>query len=100
LSGFAHPGNLSPWCNLSGRFTPRNVSACSSMLAIGRTSMSQKIEKLLGRRELREIIPRTDMTLYRWQKSGQFPQAIKINNRAYWRESEVLEWQRRHGVAP
>jgi predicted DNA-binding transcriptional regulator AlpA len=69
------------------------------MLANGRKVMSLELEKLLGRRELRQIVPRTDMTIYRWERNGKFPRCIKINGRSYWRVSEVKEWQRNNGVA-
>ena len=49
-------------------------------------------EKLLRRRELRALIPVSDMTIYRWERDGQFPRHISVNSRNYWLLSEVLTW--------
>jgi predicted DNA-binding transcriptional regulator AlpA len=48
-------------------------------------------ERLINRRELRQRIPASDMTVWRWIKAGIFPAPLKINGRNYWRLGEVLE---------
>jgi predicted DNA-binding transcriptional regulator AlpA len=60
--------------------------------------MRTELEELLSRREIRRIIPKSDMTIYRWERDGKFPRCLKINGRSYWRKSEVGEWQRENGV--
>lgn len=51
--------------------------------------LREALDRLINRRELRELIPVSDMTVWRWTNAGIFPPAIKINNRNYWRLSEV-----------
>jgi predicted DNA-binding transcriptional regulator AlpA len=63
-------------------------------------AMAAELEELLSRREIRRIIPKSDMTIYRWERDGTFPRCIKINGRSYWRANDVREWQRDNGVAP
>ena len=54
--------------------------------------ISQSGERLLPRRELRALIPVSDMTIYRWQRGRQFPRHLSVNGRNYWLLSEVQEW--------
>jgi predicted DNA-binding transcriptional regulator AlpA len=49
-------------------------------------------ERLLNRRMLRQTIPASDMTIWRWERDGVFPQHLVINGRNYWLRSEVMEW--------
>lgn len=49
-------------------------------------------ERLLTREMLREIVPISDMGLWRWLRKGTFPQPLKFNGRNYWRASEVQSW--------
>ena len=58
-------------------------------------------ERLLPRRELRKIVPVSDMTIWRWEGAGQFPCHLSINGRNYWLRSEILSWleiQRDHAT--
>lgn len=50
--------------------------------------------KLITAKALREIVPVTDMTFWRWEQSETlgFPKPIRIQKRRYWREDEVLAW--------
>ena len=50
--------------------------------------------KLITSRALRQIVPVTDMTLWRWEQEDalDFPKPIRIQKRRYWREEEVLAW--------
>jgi predicted DNA-binding transcriptional regulator AlpA len=68
--------------NTSNRFIPPNC-----------------IERLLPRRELRTLVPVSDMTIWRWERDGFFPRHLSINSRNYWRLSEVREWMDRQGSA-
>lgn len=49
----------------------------------------QKGRWLISRRQLRQRIPVSDMTIYRWEKQGLFPRHISINGRNYWDGNEV-----------
>ena len=49
-------------------------------------------ERLLPRRELRNLVPVSDMTIWRWERSGDFPRHLSIYGRNYWLRSEVLGW--------
>jgi prophage regulatory protein len=49
--------------------------------------------RLLNRRQLRDRIPVSDMTVWRWEAAGRFPRHVTINGRNYWRETEILRWQ-------
>ena len=44
---------------------------------------------LLSRRQLRQRIPVSDMTIYRWEQQGLFPRHISINGRNYWDGNKV-----------
>jgi predicted DNA-binding transcriptional regulator AlpA len=49
-------------------------------------------ERLLPRRELRILVPVSDMTIWRWERVGLFPRHLSINGRNYWRLSELRAW--------
>jgi predicted DNA-binding transcriptional regulator AlpA len=49
-------------------------------------------ERLLPRRELRKIVPVSDMTIWRWEGAKQFPRHLSINGRNYWLKSEIQAW--------
>lgn len=64
-------------------------------LESGDSAVSQwreESERLLTREMLREIVPISDMGLWRWLRAGKFPAPIKFNGRNYWRASEVQSW--------
>jgi predicted DNA-binding transcriptional regulator AlpA len=46
-------------------------------------------DRLINRRQLRQKIPTSDMTIWRWEQQGTFPTHISINGRNYWRLSEI-----------
>ena len=50
--------------------------------------------RLLNRRQLRALIPASDMTIWRWQRANLFPVPISINGRNYWRLDEIEAWLR------
>jgi predicted DNA-binding transcriptional regulator AlpA len=59
-------------------------------------------ERILPRRELRTLVPVSDMTIWRWERDRQFPRHLSINGRNYWLRSEVHGWmaaQKRGAVA-
>jgi len=49
-------------------------------------------ERLLPRRELRTLVPVSDMTIWRWERDGVFPRHLSINGRNYWRLGELRDW--------
>jgi predicted DNA-binding transcriptional regulator AlpA len=48
-----------------------------------------QMHRFMNRRQLRDRIPVSDMTIWRWMKAGIFPKPIKINGRNYWRSNEI-----------
>ena len=46
--------------------------------------------------QVRERYSITDMTLWRWLNNRElgFPAPIKINRRRYFRESDLIDWER------
>ena len=52
-------------------------------------------ERLLPRRELRALVPISDMTIWRWERDNLFPRHLSINGRNYWRLSELSDWMHR-----
>ena len=55
-------------------------------------SPDQSRNKLVNRRQLRGLIPASDMTIWRWEQTDQFPLHLTINGRNYWRLDEIEEW--------
>jgi prophage regulatory protein len=55
-------------------------------------NISEKPDRLINRRQLRQKIPTSDMTIWRWERQGIFPAHISINGRNYWRLSEIKVW--------
>jgi predicted DNA-binding transcriptional regulator AlpA len=49
-------------------------------------------ERLLSRRLLRKLVPVSDMTIWRWERDGRFPQHLSVNGRNYWLYSEIKIW--------
>ncbi|MGH6924648.1 MAG: helix-turn-helix transcriptional regulator [Propylenella sp.] len=49
-------------------------------------------ERLLPRRLLRKLVPVSDMTIWRWERDGTFPQHLTVHGRNYWLYSEVKDW--------
>jgi predicted DNA-binding transcriptional regulator AlpA len=59
------------------------------------SALLSKGERLLPRRELRSIIPVSEMTIWRWERDRRFPRHLLINGRNYWRLSELRDWMHR-----
>jgi len=53
-------------------------------------------ERLLTRRLLRKLVPVSDMTIWRWERDGQFPRHLTVHGRNYWLYSEVAGWLMGH----
>jgi predicted DNA-binding transcriptional regulator AlpA len=52
--------------------------------------------RLLTRRLLRQTVPVSDMTIWRWERDGRFPRHVTIHGRNYWVMSEVAHWLSTH----
>lgn len=60
----------------------------------------EKVERILRKPEIFNRIPAADCTIWRWEKSGQFPQRIRLGgNSVGWLESEINEWMRKKADA-
>jgi prophage regulatory protein len=56
-------------------------------------SPSGSQDRLIRRDELREIVPVSDPTLWRWERDGKFPKRINLaRNLVAWRLSDVNSW--------
>lgn len=52
-------------------------------------------ERLLSIDQVREIVPKSVATIYRWIRRNQFPPNYQIGpGSVAWRQSEVREWLR------
>jgi predicted DNA-binding transcriptional regulator AlpA len=49
-------------------------------------------ERLLSRKLLRQLMPVSDMTIWRWERDGTFPKHLTINGRNYWLFRDVMSW--------
>ena len=49
-------------------------------------------ERLISARQLREMIPISTTTLWRWTKTSDFPKPARINDRLFWRLADVRRW--------
>lgn len=50
--------------------------------------------------ELRQRVPISHSTLWRWIRDGRFPQPIKLSDRiTVWRQSDVDAWEAKQGQA-
>ena len=65
-----------------------------------RASLGPALDRLISRRQLRQIVPASDMSIWRWERDGIFPPHVSINRRNFWRHSEVAEWLAKQSAAP
>ena len=50
-------------------------------------------ERIITAKQRREMIPYSDMHIWRLEKAGTFPRRIRLGpGRVGWRLSEILEW--------
>jgi predicted DNA-binding transcriptional regulator AlpA len=47
-------------------------------------------DRLINRRQLRELLPVSAMTIWRWEKKGRLPQHITIGRTSFWKLADVL----------
>lgn len=60
------------------------------------TPLKDPPDRLISRRELRRLLPVSDMTIWRWEKAEQFPKHVTIGSRNFWRMSEVSDFIDKH----
>ena len=50
-------------------------------------------DKILSRAQLRDMVPVSDMTIWRWERDNKFPKRIRLApNKVGWRLSDVMNW--------
>lgn len=55
--------------------------------------MEPNENRIITAPERRQLVPYSDMHIWRMEKAGVFPQRIKLGpNRVGWSLSEILEW--------
>jgi predicted DNA-binding transcriptional regulator AlpA len=46
--------------------------------------------RLINRKQLKQLIPISTMTIWRWERDGRLPQHITIGRTSFWRMTDVL----------
>ena len=91
-SGFARVAN----------FSQVDIPSASSLAFLGLAGARGNEERYLSRRELRQLFPVSDMTIFRWQRDPDvaFPTPVKLgrNGRNYWWYPSIVEWERRRAA--
>ena len=63
----------------------------------------QDNQRYLSRREVRRLLPVSDMTIWRWQHDPvvAFPKPVKLGRagRNFWWLPDILEWERRRAAS-
>jgi predicted DNA-binding transcriptional regulator AlpA len=59
--------------------------------------MGQPI-RMLRVGQIREIVPISRSTLWRWCRAKTFPQPIRLNNSRFWRSDQVAAWIEKHSM--
>ena len=44
---------------------------------------------LISRKQLKQLIPVSSMTIWRWEREGRLPKHLKIGRKAFWRLAEI-----------
>lgn len=47
-------------------------------------------QRLITRAQLREILPVSAMTVWRWEQDGRLPRHFTIGRRSFWKLDDVL----------
>jgi predicted DNA-binding transcriptional regulator AlpA len=47
---------------------------------------------LITRKQLRRLLPVSDMTIWRWERDGKLPKHLTIGRTSFWRAVEVHEY--------
>lgn len=56
-------------------------------------NINNEDDRIIRRAELRELIPVSDMTIWRWERNNGFPRRIRLSPQIVgWWQSEVRAW--------
>lgn len=56
-------------------------------------------DRMIGRKELRQRVPFSDVTIWRMEQRGDFPKRITISKTLVcWRESDIQKWIAEKGM--
>lgn len=53
-------------------------------------------DRFLPSRDVRARYGVSDMALFRWMRDSEFPQPARFNKRRYWREADLIAWERKN----
>ena len=54
---------------------------------------TQTIDRIMSAEERRQLVPFSDMHIWRLEKAGKFPRRIKLGkHRVGWSQAEILAW--------
>jgi predicted DNA-binding transcriptional regulator AlpA len=51
--------------------------------------MGSPLEGLISRKQLKQLLPISTMTIWRWQRDGKFPQHVTIGRTSFWRVTDI-----------
>jgi predicted DNA-binding transcriptional regulator AlpA len=103
-SAYAHnspqkAGNMQHHGNLCAHEVQAPGRAASITRSTNKDQCGPVTERYISRRELRQLFPVTDMTIWRWQHDPgvAFPAPVKLakNGRNYWWLPAIRDWARR-----
>jgi predicted DNA-binding transcriptional regulator AlpA len=49
-------------------------------------------DRLITRKQLKELIPVSTMTIWRWEQEGRIPRHVTIGRTSFWRAVEIREY--------
>jgi predicted DNA-binding transcriptional regulator AlpA len=49
-------------------------------------------DRLINRKQLKQLIPVSTMTIWRWERDGKLPKHVTIGRTSFWRAVEVHEY--------
>ncbi len=56
-------------------------------------STSNSPDRIITAKERRELVPYSDMHIWRMERAGRFPRRIQLGaNRVGWSLAEIMEW--------
>ena len=67
------------------------------MFKYANSNVRKKMDKLLSKSAVKELVGVSSVTLYQWMKAGKFPRAIRLQShkrqgKIAWFASEVQQW--------
>lgn len=68
--------------------------------AVERATGTARPDRFITRDELRQLVPYSDMHLWRLERDGKFPKRVKIGaKRVGWIEKEIRDWMAARAAA-